>query len=305
MKKIILLIILMIPFLCWSQYSIEYETWANSPDKDVWVFAGTLPQNTESNFQKLQIEVFGGQYVNCNGVTTYYISNRDGLHVNQVTMGGGTDNQFRLRAFGNSNGGVDFYIFSFGDSYTAEAVKSCLIGGEGRFFNTTGSGSAQHLFPSTIQPLAKNTLPSSYPEIHLTVNPVFITDANGNIALNSVAPDPAYKLAINGSIRAKEIKIETGWADYVFEKDYPLKSLVELKSFISKHHHLPDIPSAATVDTDGIELGKSISALLAKIEELTLYLLEKEEQLKLEQQRNDCQEMKIKNLEIKLNNIKR
>jgi predicted nuclease with TOPRIM domain len=64
------------------------------------------------------------------------------------------------------------------------------------------------------------------------------------------------------------------WADYVFEEDYCLKSLEEVEDFISINKHLPDIPSADEVAKCGIDVLEMDSKLLAKIEELTLYLIE-------------------------------
>lgn len=83
------------------------------------------------------------------------------------------------------------------------------------------------------------------------------------------------KLAVEGTIGAREIKVlASGWSDYVFEKDYPLKSIPELEEFIITNQHLPDIPSESEVLENGIELGKMDAKLLQKIEELTLYIIE-------------------------------
>ena len=91
---------------------------------------------------------------------------------------------------------------------------------------------------------------------------------------------PSERLAVNGNIRAKEIKVEaTNWPDYVFWKDYELKRLPELERYIDQHGHLPEVPSAAEVVTAGISLGEMNKILLKKIEELTLHLIEKEKEI--------------------------
>ncbi|PYF74186.1 hypothetical protein B0O44_104357 [Pedobacter nutrimenti] len=88
-------------------------------------------------------------------------------------------------------------------------------------------------------------------------------------------PNPGnYELAVNGKIRAKEVKVEAGWSDFVFEKGYPLLPLPEVESFIEKNKHLPDVPSDAEVKKNGVNLGVVHSKLLQKIEELTLYIIE-------------------------------
>jgi hypothetical protein len=68
-----------------------------------------------------------------------------------------------------------------------------------------------------------------------------------------------------------------GWSDYVFQPAYRLKPLSEVAAYIQQNHHLPDIPSEAEVREKGISLGEMQSKLLAKIEELTLHLIQSED----------------------------
>jgi len=88
-----------------------------------------------------------------------------------------------------------------------------------------------------------------------------------------------YELSVNGEIRAKEIKVETGWADYVFFKDYKLPTLEEVEQHIEEKGHLINIPSAKEVEANGIELGKMNKLLLEKIEELTLYIIQQQKEI--------------------------
>jgi hypothetical protein len=85
---------------------------------------------------------------------------------------------------------------------------------------------------------------------------------------------PAFKLDVNGTIRAKEIKVEAQTADFVFEPEYQLRSLDEVESFILDNKHLPDIPSAAAMEEKGVNLAEMNKLLLMKVEELTLYMIE-------------------------------
>jgi len=94
-----------------------------------------------------------------------------------------------------------------------------------------------------------------------------------------------YTLSVDGKIRATEVKVYTGWADFVFEKEYDLPSLKEVEMYIKEYGHLQNIPSAKEVELNGIEVGEMNKLLLQKIEELTLYVitLNKEiESLKIE-----------------------
>jgi hypothetical protein len=90
----------------------------------------------------------------------------------------------------------------------------------------------------------------------------------------------AERLAVNGNIRAREVKVEaTGWPDFVFQKDYKIGSLADLARYINKNKHLPGIPSAEDVEKNGIELGEMNKLLLQKIEELTLYMISQQKEI--------------------------
>lgn len=105
-----------------------------------------------------------------------------------------------------------------------------------------------------------------------------ILDANGNWGMGTMAPCADCKLAVNGKIRAKEVVIDSGWADYVFDKGYTLRSLAEVEAYISENHHLPGVPTAADVQKNGINLSQINAKLLEKVEELTLYMIEVKKQ---------------------------
>ena len=95
----------------------------------------------------------------------------------------------------------------------------------------------------------------------------------GNVGIGTAAPQ--YKLAVNGTIGAKEVIVtNTGWADYVFKPRFRLRTLKEVDAYIKQHHHLPEIPSEMEVNERGVGLGEMQVKLLAKIEELTLHMIQ-------------------------------
>jgi hypothetical protein len=110
----------------------------------------------------------------------------------------------------------------------------------------------------------------------------------GNVGIGTTSPQ--HTLSVNGTIQAKEVLVNTGWSDYVFAPDYKLKSLTEVAAFIRANHHLPDIPSEAEVKEKGVSLGDMQSKLLAKIEELTLQMIQLN-------QKNSALEKKVAQLE--------
>ncbi|WP_052266459.1 hypothetical protein [Pedobacter kyungheensis] len=118
----------------------------------------------------------------------------------------------------------------------------------------------------------------------------------GNMGIGTT--NPSEKLAVNGKIRAREIKVEaTNWPDYVFKAGYKVGTLEELESYIKANKHLPEIPSAKEVVENGVQLGEMNKLLLKKVEELTLHLIEKDKQLQHEDLAIKGQQQKIEALE--------
>ncbi|HAA12257.1 MAG TPA: hypothetical protein DCE41_11375 [Cytophagales bacterium] len=117
---------------------------------------------------------------------------------------------------------------------------------------------------------------------------------DGNIGIGT--SQPSAKLTVNGAIHAEEVKIQNVGADYVFESNYPLMPLSELRVYIANNSHLPGIAPAEETE-QGVELGQMTETLLAKIEELTLYTLQQEERLQAQEQRIQELETLLKNQE--------
>jgi hypothetical protein len=87
-------------------------------------------------------------------------------------------------------------------------------------------------------------------------------------------------------VRAKEVVVDTGWSDFVFDPSYSLRPLDRVEAFIGEHRRLPDIPSAADVVEHGVSVGEMDARLLQKIEELTLYVLDVHKRLRTLEREN-------------------
>lgn len=110
--------------------------------------------------------------------------------------------------------------------------------------------------------------------------------------------DPEYRLSVNGKIRAKGLRVQSsGWADFVFEPGYKLKSLSEVDQYIKTNRHLPEMPAAAQVIKDGNDVGETQIKLLQKIEELTLYVIEQDKRLTELEQKNKSLETQNKQID--------
>ena len=101
---------------------------------------------------------------------------------------------------------------------------------------------------------------------------------NGNVGIGTTSP--SYKLDVAGTLRAREIIVNTTGADFVFADDYRLRPLSEVEAFISENNHLPEIQSAREMQENGVSMNELQIQLLQKIEELTLYILQQEKRIR-------------------------
>jgi hypothetical protein len=128
-------------------------------------------------------------------------------------------------------------------------------------------------------------------------------NGEGNVGIGTTDPR-GYRLAVNGKIRAQEIKVEAApWPDYVFNKSYYLLTLQETENHIRENGHLPGIPTAEEVKNNGIDLGDMNAKLLQKIEELTLHLIEKDNALKLQKDILSKQQLQLNEQQVQINSI--
>jgi hypothetical protein len=106
---------------------------------------------------------------------------------------------------------------------------------------------------------------------------ILISEATGNVGIGT--DNPTFKLSVLGNIRSTEVVVETGWADYVFDKKYKLPLLSDVEKFIDQNKHLPNIPSAAEIEKNGLYLGDTQKRMMEKIEELTLYIIQQQKEI--------------------------
>ncbi len=221
------------------------------------------PNNGPSHTFKTTID----SYVNTNGSTysgsTY---NLGGLNYFSGNMGIGTPTPTaKLEIVGNT-----FWT----DRDWNKAIKlpyrqTLAFDAGSKKFGIGGSSDSVLYFFSTDSDTSR--LPLRY---HMAIT------NSGNVGIGTISPNN-YKLAVEGTIGARRIKVtqQANWADFVFHPSYKLPSLQEVESFITKNGHLPEIPTAAEVKENGVDVGEMNKLLLQKVEELTLYLIQQQKEI--------------------------
>jgi hypothetical protein len=138
-----------------------------------------------------------------------------------------------------------------------------------------------------------------------------INNANTGVVIIGTVPSPLFsdanlKLAVNGDIYSQKVVVTaTGWADYVFDPRYKLTPLQNLEAYVVKNKHLPDMPSTAEVEKDGIDLGTNQTVLLKKVEELTLYAIEQNKKSEEQQKLIDDQYKMLVQMKAEIEELKK
>jgi hypothetical protein len=143
----------------------------------------------------------------------------------------------------------------------------------------------------------KSSFPATYIKTEANIQPgsntaatparyAIYTDDSSNVAINTT-DTKGYKFAVNGDaiFNRAVVKLNSNWPDYVFSKEYKLPSLKVTEAFIKANGHLPNIPKANEVEKTGIDIGMHQTAMMEKIEELTLYIIEQNKKLEALEQK--------------------
>jgi hypothetical protein len=236
---------------------------------------------------------FGHQsgVANTSGFQNTFIGSLSGY---QNTTGSNNTSVGHFSGGYNSSGQSNTYIGSYAGLQCTGSTNT-MLGTTAGFYNTSGSGNVFLGHQAGYNETGSSKL---YIDNTSTATPLIFGDfsirkvvLNGKTSIGTAnqptavgsANTSAYNLFVKGGILSDEVRVRIGWADYVFDKNYELKPLDELETFINTHKHLPNVPAASQVAADGLNLGDISRIQQEKIEELTLYVIGQDKQLKAQQ----------------------
>jgi hypothetical protein len=226
--------------------------YATGPD-----YNGTLVAGANSGFA----------FLGCNSLT-------NGIAISaQGTVGLGTTSPQALFSLGSTNG-KKLLVYDGGNASSVQAGFGVDMSGSSRelsIFHSTSNGSDGDIS------FGKRLESSG------TYTETMRITGSGSVGIGTVKTnDAAYKLFVETGIRTAKVKIDlsTNWPDYVFRTGYRLRPLSEVEQYINQYHHLPDVASAEQLEKNGIDVAENQAMLMKKIEELTLYVIEQDKQIK-------------------------
>jgi len=164
-------------------------------------------------------------------------------------------------------------------------------------FNATGSSNVFIGHKAGYNETGSNKL---YIDNSSTTAPLIYGDFSANqVGINTGDIPAGYAFAVKGKAITEEVKVRShnNWPDYVFEADYHLSPLTTLENDIKTLGHLPGVPSAEEVKENGFHLGEMDATLLEKVEELTLYIIQMDKEMKT--MNNNIQELRTENQNLK------
>ena len=265
------------------------------------------------------VRFFDGGWIN--NVPTNLILGRSDVHKNSVWRGSLMANfNYHVTIWGNGSSFINadikapltnanvLFIAGWQDVTTNNSDQHIIIWLRGG--GTTYYHQSNYDVSPTVYDGVQNTLPYNIPnnasltfkttvEEYATATGTYQSRNayfTANVGIGTLSPDE--KLTVKGKIHTQEVRVDMSGPlvpDYVFANDYKLKTLQEVEDYIKENKHLPEIPSAKEIEKNGLMLAEMNMALLKKMEEMTLYMIEMKKE-------NEKQNEKIVSLENKLKN---
>ncbi len=173
-----------------------------------------------------------------------------------------------LNTFASTLGNRFGLVSTIGNNTKTDCAIYSVVGPPGWGYPVVPSGDRSGYFIGAFEVVARTN-----------EEKVFIVN-NRNFSQAGFGTD-VFRIYGDGKVFATEInvKLASQFPDYVFESDYKLMPLTEVRHFITANKHLPNMPTAETVANEGMNLGELNKVVVEKLEELTLYILQQQAEI--------------------------
>lgn len=230
-------------------------------------------------FRNTFLGAAAGKY-NTIGDGNTFIGERTGF---SNTTGDGNTFIGMFTGYGNSTGSSNTFLGAGAGGSNTTGYTNTYLGRRSGFHNSTGSGNIFIGDEAGLYETGSNKL--CIANGPYTSNVLIYGDfSTGRVGIGTLSP--AYTLDVNGDINVEgSYNIKKGGEnyihpDYVFEPDYDLMPLDELRKYVFKNKCLPNVISAGQVKkNNGFKMDELLIQMLEKIEEQTLYIFQLEERI--------------------------
>ncbi|WP_051336016.1 hypothetical protein [Aquimarina latercula] len=277
------------PLFAWTNYDQKMMTMSANGNLGIGTtnplskltVVGHVNIGGEENYRLRTRHVDGKDYQS-RAISDLYLNYNTGKHV-RVGFGGQDSNLYVSgnTGVGTANPSAKLHVVGvIKTSNTDGRYVNLFTSGDGNSYINIAGGSTTSRFGFQVDGSSKMSIMK-----------------NGNVGIGT-ADTKGYKLGVKGKIAAEEVKValHSNWPDYVFKDSYNLPTLQQVENHIAEKGHLENIPSAAEVGENGIQLGEMNAKLLQKIEELTLYMIEQNK--KTDNLIKEVKALKQKNAEL-------
>jgi hypothetical protein len=221
----------------------------------------------------------------------------NGLAINRLNLARGgsyirlLDNQMVFNIVSSS--GIDKSVFNINNNGLFTVSESALIRSSLNIGKQEApANSAGEIIRLSLQPYghtggpwnfkARDISGVAFLDVMYGTGNAMTINSNLNVGIGTTSPDE--KLTVKGKIHAQEVRVDMAGSlvpDYVFAKEYRLKTLPEVEAYIKENKHLSEIPSAYDIEKNGLLLAEMNMSLLKKVEELTLYAIEQNKEIEV------------------------
>jgi len=238
---------------------------------------------------------------NAGAVNTGTFNTFVGSQAGKVNIAGRLNTFVGGQAGFDNRGGIRNTFVGVNAGYSSRGHDNTFLGVSAGLNNTTGQRNVFIGFTSGQNETGSNKLyiensSTSLPLIYGDFENNYVVINGGESTVASVPDASAYGLYVTKGILAEKVKVAlqtdgVNWSDYVFEEDYDLNTVEEVKDFIEENGHLPNVPSAEEVVKNGVDMVEMDATLLRQIEELWLHVIElKKENEALKEEINELKQ---------------